>query len=60
MIAYFKCLCQSKDRLLAQKLKDQGAEVIIVKGNSQLIATAQQYCLKLPFMVKDDGKAESL
>lgn len=60
MIAFVRCSkCRAEDRLLVQKLKEQGFEVRDVKKNPQWRKEAREYGLSLPFKVVD-GVAEKL
>lgn len=60
MIAYVRCSkCRAEDRLLVQKLKDQGYEIRDVKKNHEWRKEARGYGLSLPFKVVD-GVADKL
>lgn len=52
MIAYLKCKCKSKDRLLAKKLEDQGYQVRIAKGSLDVQRQISRYKQVLPFVVE--------
>lgn len=56
MIAYFYCLCKSRDRVKARELKAAGIEIRLTKHNPAYHEEAARYGLKLPILV-DDGKA---
>lgn len=59
MIAYLKCKCKSKDRLLVNKLRSEGVEVRITKNNPTYKKEAQAYGARMPFTV-DNGKVTEL
>lgn len=59
MIAYFYCLCKSKDRIKAGELKRSGVEIRLTKHNREYRDQAKQYGLELPILV-DDGVARQV
>lgn len=56
MIAYFKCLCKSKDKELAKKLRSLGYEIKVTDWDLIAQKEAKQYGLKMPFVV-ENGEA---
>lgn len=54
MIAYFKCLCRSSDKVLAKRYKEQGIEVRVTKNNTAYRDEAAKFKTKMPFLV-DNG-----
>lgn len=59
MIAYFKCVCTTKHRLLAKRLRDEGFEIRITNRNPVHRKEAKDYGLRMPFVVVD-GKATEI
>lgn len=59
MILYIRCLCKSKDKLAAKKLKQQGYEIRRTRNNPAYAKEAAQYGLKLPIIV-ENGEARRL
>ena len=53
-IAYFKCLCTTKDKQRAKELRGQGIEVRVINSKAAWTARIKQNRTLLPFM--DDGE----
>lgn len=53
-IAYFKCLCTTKDKQRAKELRSQGIEVRVINSKAAWTARIKQNRTLLPFM--DDGE----
>lgn len=58
MKAYFKCICTTEQRLLANKLRREGYEVINLSKQRELRHEAKAYGVKLPFKVVDGVASE--
>lgn len=59
MIAYFRCICKSADKLKAKQLREDGVEIRDIRQNPAWRKEAKQYGLRLPILVTN-GKAYEL
>lgn len=58
MIAYFRCVCKSADKLLARKLQGEGVEIRLTKNNPENREASKLYGCKMPFIVQDGVATE--
>ena len=58
-VAYFKCLCISEHKLLANRLRADGYRIIQTKQNPALRKQADAFGIKMPFKVTN-GVIEAL
>lgn len=58
MIAYFKCLCTARYRLMAKALQDKGYEIREIRKNREWRDEALQFKVKLPFTVNNGEVTE--
>ena len=54
MILYIKCLCKSREKILAKRYSTLGYEVRNVGKNQAWKVEARKYGLPLPFTVEGD------
>ena len=59
MILYIKCLCRSKEKLLAAKYEKLGYEIRNVSKSHIWRKQAREYNMPMPFIIVD-GKPEPI
>lgn len=59
MKAYFKCVCRSREKLLAKELRGQGVEVVVVRNSPAWAKYTRQHGIYFPFMI-ERGKPKQL